>query len=89
MTHLIVNLLQVPVADPKSRWKNFWVRLIAGIVMIAVFNGLIVMGHLTVIILTLIIQIVVFKEVISIAHLQSKERHLKWFRTIAWYIFFQ
>lgn len=68
-----------------ARWKNFWVRLIAGLVMMALFSGVIVMGHGVVILLTLLTQIVVFKEVISIAHLQSKERHLKWFRTIAWY----
>lgn len=52
--------------------------------MIAFFTGIILMGHMTVMLLTLLVQVVVFKEVIAIAHLQSKERHLKWFRTIAW-----
>lgn len=52
--------------------------------MMSLFIGIILMGHLVVILLTLLVQIVVFKEVIAIAHLQSKERHLKWFRTIAW-----
>ena len=52
--------------------------------MMSIFTIIILMGHLVVVLLTLLTQIVVFKEVISIAHLQSKERHLKWFRTIAW-----
>lgn len=52
--------------------------------MMAAFAGIIMTGHLAVILLIVLVQIAVFKEVISIAHLQSKERHLKWFRTIAW-----
>jgi CDP-diglyceride synthetase len=58
--------------------------LIAGLVMMSIFTAIILMGHMVVVLLTLLTQIAVFKEVISIAHLQSKERHLKWFRTIAW-----
>jgi CDP-diglyceride synthetase len=72
------------LSAPNSRWKNFWVRLIAGLVMMSIFTAIILMGHMVVVLLTLLTQIAVFKEVISIAHLQSKERHLKWFRTIAW-----
>jgi CDP-diglyceride synthetase len=53
--------------------------------MIGLFTFIMLMGHMTVILLTIFTQVVVFKEVIGIAHLQSKERHLKWFRTIAWY----
>ncbi len=67
-----------------ARWKNFYTRFVAGLVMIAVFTGLIAMGPFTVMLLIVGVQIIVFREVIAIAHLQSKERHLKWFRTIAW-----
>ena len=53
--------------------------------MIGAFTGLIAMGPFTVMLLIVAVQVAVFREVIAIAHLQSKERHLKWFRTIAWY----
>lgn len=52
--------------------------------MIGLFTGIILMGHFAVVLLTILLQIAVFKEVIGIAHVKSKERHLKWFRTIAW-----
>ena len=52
--------------------------------MMAVFTGLIALGPFPVMLLIVAVQIAVFREVIAIAHLQSKERHLKWFRTIAW-----
>lgn len=52
--------------------------------MIAAFSGLIAMGPFAMMLLIVAVQVAVFREVISIAHLKSKERHLKWFRTIAW-----
>ena len=82
------SLSTASLALNASRWRNFWVRFVAGWIMIALFVGIMSLGHFSVLVLVFFLQITVFREVIAIAHLQSKERHLKWFRTISWYFLF-
>lgn len=69
----------------ESRWKNYRTRCLWGSVMIAMFLALLASGHLAITLMVVGIQTAIFKEVISIAHLRSKEGHLPWFRTLNWY----
>jgi len=75
--------------QPKSqKWTNWWTRTLWTFVMIFGFFFVIFSGHLSIIILVLILQVVIFKEIIAIAHYPIQERKLPWFRVINWYFLF-
>ncbi|CAJ0635407.1 16279_t:CDS:2 [Entrophospora sp. SA101] len=61
------------------------VRTIWTFVMIGGFFAILALGHIWVILLVEIIQTLVYKEVIAIAHVPSKEKKLPWFKTLNWY----
>ncbi|KAJ1336776.1 hypothetical protein BSLG_006879 [Batrachochytrium salamandrivorans] len=68
-----------------AKWKNWWVRTFWTIIMISGFISILMAGHVWVTALVFAIQIIVYREVISIGILPSKERHLPWFRSLHWY----
>jgi len=75
--------------QPKSqKWTNWWTRTIWTLIMVFAFFLVIFSGHLSIIGLVLIIQILIFKEIIAIAHYPSQEKKLPWFRLINWYFLF-
>lgn len=78
---------QIVIQSPNI-WKNFVKRATWSVVMIASFLGLLLAGHKYVILLVCIIQTMIFKEIISIAHIASKQKNLPWFRTLSWYFLF-
>jgi phosphatidate cytidylyltransferase len=78
-----VTLLANESAEKK--WRNFSVRTVWTLIMISAFFLIMAAGHFWVVLMVIGIQTVIFKEVISIAHVPAKERKLPWFRTINWY----
>ncbi|KAG4099012.1 phosphatidate cytidylyltransferase [Neocallimastix lanati (nom. inval.)] len=75
--------------QPKSqKWINWRIRTIWTFVMIFAFFFIIFSGHLCIILLVLVLQILIFKEIIAIAHYPSQEKKLPWFRIINWYFLF-
>jgi len=75
--------------QPKSqKWVNWWTRTIWTFAMIFPFFFVIFSGHLSIILLVLVIQVLIFKEIIAIAHYPSQEKKLPWFRIINWYFLF-
>jgi phosphatidate cytidylyltransferase len=75
----------LPQALPKSRWSTLKTRSLYGMIMLVGLYFVLVSGPLAIIGLIAIVQTLVFKEVISIAHFRSQEKKLPWFRTITWY----
>ncbi|KAJ1549649.1 hypothetical protein HK405_006519 [Cladochytrium tenue] len=56
-------------------------------VMIGSFVGIILAGHIWVVLLVVVIQIMVYWEVIAIAHVPSKAKKMPWFRTLnIWFL---
>jgi hypothetical protein len=74
-------LTELPI---QKRWKDWWTRTLWTVIMITGFLGIISSGHIFVILMVVCIQTMVFKEVIAIAHVPSKEKKLPWFRLINW-----
>jgi len=75
--------------QPKSqKWVNWWTRTLWTFVMIFGFFFVIFSGHLSIIMLVLVLQVLIFKEIIAIAHYPSQEKKLPWFRVINWYFLF-
>ncbi|XP_063912560.1 phosphatidate cytidylyltransferase 1-like [Zophobas morio] len=96
---------QLLVNQPSyTKWKSWWTRVSWSLVMILGFSGVILSGHFYVIMLVIIIQFACFKEIITIAFLNSSLlRHrdgtqkkfvsqtfpkLPLFRSLNWYFLF-
>ncbi|KAI9355431.1 phosphatidate cytidylyltransferase [Zopfochytrium polystomum] len=78
--------MTLPPPSP-NRWKNWWVRTFWTFVMIGGFVGIILAGHIWVVLLVVVIQILVYWEVIAIAHVPSKAKKMPWFRTLqVWFL---
>ena len=71
---------------PSSRinMKKLFLRLVSGILMMLMLTMIRPLGPLFLIIAIACIQLMVFKEVVSIAYSKSKEKKLPWFRTTMW-----
>ncbi|KAG5438445.1 hypothetical protein PCANB_002934 [Pneumocystis canis] len=65
--------------------SNFYLRTIWTFAMIFGFLVIIAAGHIWIIVLLTIIQVIVFKELIAIVNIADKEKKLPWFRTLNWY----
>jgi hypothetical protein len=72
--------------DP--RWRNWIVRGIFSVLMIAIFIKLISFGPLAVSLLILAIQIKCFHEIITIGYHVYRSHNLPWFRSLSWIFLF-
>lgn len=68
-----------------SKWRNWIVRGIFSFLMISGFGGLIWLGPLALIFITLAIQVKCFQEIISIGYAVYRIHGLPWFRSLSWY----
>ncbi|KAJ1503407.1 hypothetical protein HMI56_002165 [Coelomomyces lativittatus] len=71
--------------EKQKKWENWRIRTFWTMVMVITFLGLILSAQMWVIFMVIAVQLAVFKEVIQIAHVPSKEKKLPWFRLITWY----
>ncbi|KAF9113662.1 hypothetical protein BGX27_001079 [Mortierella sp. AM989] len=72
----------------KAKWANWSVRTLWTLIMIGGFFSCIAAGPAFVILLVIMVQSLVFKEVIYLANVPSKEKKLPWFRVTNWYFLF-
>ncbi|CAO3580241.1 unnamed protein product [Absidia cylindrospora] len=73
-------------AEPTNKkWKNWWLRTITTFMMIGSFFTILASGHIWVILMVIVIQTIVYNEVVQIADGPAKERNVKWFKTMSWY----
>lgn len=71
------------------RWSTWRTRAISGSLMIGGLAALLMSGAPAIVGLVVVLQFLVFREVISIAHYRSKEKKIPWFRTTVWYRFYE
>ena len=72
----------------RTKWHQFSIRFTMSLLMLLIFSLIILSGHLSVILMVVIVQIGVFRECIAVAHVPTKEKKLPWFRAINWYFLF-
>ncbi|KAI9225958.1 MAG: phosphatidate cytidylyltransferase [Piptocephalis tieghemiana] len=72
----------------EKKWRNWWTRTFWTLIMIGGFFLILAAGPFWVVTLVILVQTLVYKEVIAIAHVPSKERKLPWFRVLNWYFLF-
>jgi phosphatidate cytidylyltransferase len=78
--------INASVSEPqtKGKWSSLKPRTLFGLLMILGLYLILLIGPTAVIALIAIVQTMVFREVISIAHARSLEKKLPWFRSITW-----
>ncbi|OAD09245.1 hypothetical protein MUCCIDRAFT_32731 [Mucor lusitanicus CBS 277.49] len=69
---------------PSKKWQNWWIRTITTLIMIAAFFVVLASGYIWSIVMVMIITVLVYREVISIAY-HSAKGNLRWFKTMSWY----
>ncbi|CAO3568072.1 unnamed protein product [Mortierella alpina] len=72
----------------KAKWANWSVRTLWTLIMIGGFFACVAAGPAFVILLVVLVQGLVYKEVIYLAAVPSREKKLPWFRTMNWYFLF-
>ncbi|KAF9956759.1 hypothetical protein BGZ72_002484 [Mortierella alpina] len=72
----------------KAKWANWSVRTLWTLIMIGGFFACVAAGPLFVILLVVMVQGLVYKEVIYLAAVPSREKKLPWFRAMNWYFLF-
>ncbi|KAF9130119.1 hypothetical protein BGX30_013634 [Mortierella sp. GBA39] len=72
----------------KAKWANWSTRTLWTLIMIGGFFACFAAGPLFVILLVVMVQGLVYKEVIFLATVPSKEKKLPWFRSMHWYFLF-
>lgn len=74
-----------PQADYEKKKANFIERTLWTLIMIGGFFAALFMGHIYIILIITIIQIISFKEVIAIASVPTKARQLSSTKSLNWY----
>ncbi len=69
-----------------EKYRKFVTRSVWGGLMIAVFAFILYMGHAAVSLFVILIQIMIFKEMLGIRYKEAKERKLWGFRTLHWFV---
>ncbi|KAJ1936590.1 phosphatidate cytidylyltransferase [Kickxella alabastrina] len=72
----------VPAEDSKKKWRNWRQRTTFTFVMIAGFATVIALGPLSIMLMVLCLQVLIYREVISLSSVPKKERDLPWSRAM-------
>lgn len=71
--------------EKEKKKQTFITRTIWTFVMIGVFFGAMAAGHLYLVAIVTAVQVLTFKEVIAIANVPSREKKLRFTKTLNWY----
>ncbi|CAM9680764.1 unnamed protein product, partial [Choristocarpus tenellus] len=72
------------VALAESKGRKILVRTVVGVGMVAGFLGIVWAGHLYLSALVMLLQALVFKEMVNVRYSAAKEREMPLFRTLQW-----
>jgi len=79
------EVLDSALSGLPARWRNWVIRGIFTMVMIALFGLIIYWGPLALMITTLLVQVKCFEEIINIGYAVYRIHGLPWFRSLSWY----
>ncbi|KAG0167944.1 hypothetical protein DFQ28_006233 [Apophysomyces sp. BC1034] len=68
-----------------KKWRNMGIRTFTTLLMITAFLFVLACGYIWSIVGVMAIAIVVYREVIQIAHGPAKDKNMRWFKTMSWY----
>lgn len=84
-TDIAKELQDAPIPDYEKKKQSFITRTIWTLVMIGGFFLAMAMGHIYIILIVTVLQIVSFKEVIAIANVPNRQRRLRPTKNLNWY----
>ncbi|RWS09681.1 Csa-CD synthase-like protein [Dinothrombium tinctorium] len=68
-----------------NKWRNYVIRSVFTLFMVAIFALLIYLGPLALMFITLLIQVKCFQEIIAVGYAVYRVHGLPWFRSLSWY----
>jgi len=71
----------------ESKLSKMKTRLVFGTPMIFFFFGLVYLGHPYMVLLIVLLQVCLFRELVNVKYKPAKEKHVPLFRTIQWSMF--
>eukprot|EP00002_Diphylleia_rotans_P001631 TRINITY_DN1090_c0_g1_i1.p1 TRINITY_DN1090_c0_g1~~TRINITY_DN1090_c0_g1_i1.p1 ORF type:complete len:425 (-),score=83.16 TRINITY_DN1090_c0_g1_i1:228-1502(-) len=74
--------------DSEDRFRRFWIRTASTLFMVVSFGFVIYGGHHHLCLLSLFIQVTMFKEIVNLGYETAKDRKLPYFRLLNWYHLF-
>lgn len=84
-TNLGAGQEEPPTSDFEKKKQTFITRTIWTLAMIGIFFGSMAAGHLYLVAVVTAVQIMAFKEVIAIANVPSRDRQLRFTKSLNWY----
>jgi phosphatidate cytidylyltransferase len=73
------------MSDYEKKKQTFITRTIWTLAMIGLFFGSMAAGHLYLVAIVTVVQVMTFKEVIAIANVPSREKKLQFTKSLNWY----
>lgn len=72
--------------ERRKKIGNFKERTLWTFILLAGYITLLAMGHMYIIVLVTIVQIIVYKEVIALASVPAEEKKIPFFKVLNWYV---
>jgi phosphatidate cytidylyltransferase len=79
-----VDSARSQASSSESKLRKIVMRTVVGLAMIFTFSGIIYAGHLYVCGLVVLLQSLVFKEMVNVRYRAAKEKEIPLFRTLQW-----
>lgn len=70
----------------QERYRKFFTRSFMGGLMIFVFGAILYCDHTVTALFVVLLQVMMFREMIALRYIEAKERNLFGFRTFHWYL---
>jgi phosphatidate cytidylyltransferase len=77
--------LRTAADERQKRIVNFRERTLWTFILLAGYFTLLAMGHMYIIVIVTIVQIIVYKEVIALASVPAEEKKIPFFKVLNWY----
>lgn len=65
-----------------SSFVKFWTRVIVGFAMIGAFGVILYGGHMYAWLMVVILQILLFRELVNVRYRAAAEKNIPWFRSV-------
>ncbi len=72
--------------ERQKKVVNFKVRTLWTFILLAGYFTILALGHMYLIALVTVIQIIVYKEVIALASVPAREKKIPFFKVLNWYL---
>eukprot|EP01114_Cavostelium_apophysatum_P008607 TRINITY_DN2120_c0_g1_i1.p1 TRINITY_DN2120_c0_g1~~TRINITY_DN2120_c0_g1_i1.p1 ORF type:complete len:415 (-),score=82.94 TRINITY_DN2120_c0_g1_i1:8-1252(-) len=80
------EVVAAAASEKEKKKKSIITRITVGCILMSGFIGILLTDHMIVSLFIVVLQVIVFKEVIALRYIENKEKNLWGFRTIHWFL---